>query len=279
MTELKVMVSICMITYNQENYIAEAIEGVVNQKTNFKFELLIGEDCSIDNTRQICKEYKQKYPNIIKLSLPEKNLGADENFQQTINMCAGKYLALCEGDDYWTDPFKLQKQFDFMEENTDCSLCFHASEYIYSNESERNFIYRPANIPNDNKFSIKHAILGGGSFMATNSMFFIHEYVKIFPEWMKNSPVGDLPLMLILAIKGKIGYIDDNMSVYRVMSENSWSKEMQHVDKRKSHDHAISQMWDSFDRWSEYKYHRHVVLKKIKNYVNRFKYNMYNWLK
>jgi glycosyltransferase involved in cell wall biosynthesis len=120
----KAMVSVCMITYNHEPYIRQAIDGILMQKTDFPFELFIGEDCSKDNTRQICLEYKEKYPDKIKLLCPEKNLGAQQNFIQTVNMCNGKYIAFCEGDDYWTDPMKLQKQLDFMEANIKYSLCY-----------------------------------------------------------------------------------------------------------------------------------------------------------
>ena len=103
-----------MITYNHEKFIAEAIEGVVMQKTNFQFELVIGEDCSTDNTRAICIEYQKKYPDIIRLRLPETNQGMMLNWINNINSGRGKYIALCDGDDYWTDPYKLQKQVDFM---------------------------------------------------------------------------------------------------------------------------------------------------------------------
>ena len=118
------VVSICMITYNHEEFISEAIEGVLMQKTNFPLELIISEDCSTDKTREICIEYQQKYPEIIKLQLPEKNLGMIQNSLSTLKACRGKYIALCEGDDYWTDPDKLQKQVDFLEVNKEYGMCY-----------------------------------------------------------------------------------------------------------------------------------------------------------
>ena len=101
--EFSPLVSICVITYNQEKYIAQAIDGVLMQQTDFPIELIIGEDCSPDNTRKICLDYKNKYPDKIKLLLPDKNKGSMRNFIDTMQAANGKYIALCEGDDYWTD--------------------------------------------------------------------------------------------------------------------------------------------------------------------------------
>ncbi|MDR0604779.1 MAG: glycosyltransferase [Bacteroidales bacterium] len=131
------MLSVCLITYNHEAYIREAIDSVLMQKTNFPIEIVIGEDCSTDNTRNLCIEYKEKFPDIIKLLLPEKNVGARQNFINTINMCKGKYIALCEGDDYWTDPLKLQKQVDFMEANEEYSITCHRYTIINEMKEEK----------------------------------------------------------------------------------------------------------------------------------------------
>lgn len=129
-TKYNLMVSVDMITYNHEPYIKQAIEGVLMQKTNFPFELVIGEDCSTDKTREICLKYKEKYPEKIKLLLPESNLGMTKNFISTLTAATGKYIALCEGDDYWTDPYKLQKQVDFLEANSNYSCCFHRYDIL-----------------------------------------------------------------------------------------------------------------------------------------------------
>jgi len=124
------LITVTMITYNHESYIGQAIEGVVNQVTSFKFVLLIGDDCSTDSTREIIKLYQKKYPSIIKLKLPERNLGINANSISNNVLCVGNYIALCEGDDYWTDPYKLQKQVDFLEANPEYSVCGHSYDKI-----------------------------------------------------------------------------------------------------------------------------------------------------
>ena len=132
----EILVSVCMITYNHEEFICEAIEGVLMQKTNFPIELIIGEDCSTDNTRKIVLEYAEKHPDIICPLLPESNLGMMKNFIQTMEAARGKYIALCEGDDYWTDPYKLQKQVDFLEANEEYTVCSHRF-HIYNKNANK----------------------------------------------------------------------------------------------------------------------------------------------
>lgn len=277
------LVSISCITYNHENFIRNAIEGFLMQRTTFPVEILIHDDASTDKTAEIVREYEQKFPQLIKPIYQTENqyskgIGVSVTYQYP--RARGKYIALCEGDDYWTDPLKLQKQVDFMEANPDCSLCFHASKSIRNNNLTDVVIKRPKSIPKDNKFEMKHAILGGGGFMATNSMLFLREHINERPEWMNRSPVGDLPLMLLLASKGKMGYIDDVMSVYRVMaSSTSWSASMQNRSRRKIHHYAILKMWSDFDKWTAYKYHKYVIRKKNKNKWNHFKGELKYYIK
>ncbi len=121
---MQITVSIFMLAYNQEQYIGSAIEGVLMQKTNFRTELVIGEDRSTDRTRAICQEYAAQNSEKIKLLLSESNLGLGANYVKTYAECSGKYVAICDGDDYWTDPLKLQKQVDFLEHNKDFSLVY-----------------------------------------------------------------------------------------------------------------------------------------------------------
>ena len=127
---MPVLVSVAMIAYNVDRYISEAIESVLMQKTKFPFELIIGEDFSTDNTLQIVLEYQKKYPKIIRVLVREKNLGLTPNSVDTQNHCLGKYIALLDGDDYWTDEHKLQKQIDVLENHSEYSGCAHQSLII-----------------------------------------------------------------------------------------------------------------------------------------------------
>src|SRR3989442_14564986 len=118
--------SVCLITYNHERFITQALESALAQKTNFEFEIVVGEDCSADHTRQILVEYQQRYPNTIRWMLPGKNLGPNRNFARTLQAWRGQYIALLEGDDYWIFPRKLQEQGNFLDWHAECAIYFHA---------------------------------------------------------------------------------------------------------------------------------------------------------
>jgi len=184
----------------------------------------------------------------------------------------GKYIALCEGDDYWTDPYKLQKQVDFLENNPKCSVNFHAAKHSNESEPWKSYIYQKKN----SKFTIRDVILGGGGFMTTNSMVFKTEFVKEFPEWFYKSPVGDYPLMLILASKGEIGYLHDNMSVYRLMASGSWTLALNSSKLNiENHYKSILRMLNDFNKWTKYKYSKYVFRKKSENFILH-KYYIYS---
>lgn len=130
MADTSKKVSVFMITYNHEKYIAEALDSILMQKTDFDFDIVIGEDCSTDATRRIVLEYSRKYPDKIKLLLHNVNVGFISNLMYVLEACTGKYVAMCEGDDYWTDPFKLQKQVDFLEANKEYMLATHGYRMV-----------------------------------------------------------------------------------------------------------------------------------------------------
>ncbi|AOM80569.1 family 2 glycosyl transferase [Pedobacter steynii] len=133
-TKPEIMVSVCCITYNHEQYIAEALDSFLMQKTGFEFEILVGEDCSTDATRSVIREYAVRYPERIKLIAHPENIGAIRNQVDVITRARGKYIALCDGDDFWTDPEKLQKQVDFLETNPEYVICCHHTRVIDENE-------------------------------------------------------------------------------------------------------------------------------------------------
>lgn len=221
----KPLVSVCCITYNQEAYIRDCLEGFMMQKMDFPFEVLIHDDASTDRTADIIREYEAKYPSIVKPICQKENQhskGLPINLTFNYPRVQGKYIALCEGDDYWTDPLKLQKQFDFMESHPDYSGCFHNA--IQKNEktgSRELYLKKP--IKKD--LSISDILCNNGC-MPTASVFFRAEFIKDISEYRKSAPVGDLPLEVCLADKGKVKYLDETMAVYRLFAAGSWSDRM-----------------------------------------------------
>jgi glycosyltransferase involved in cell wall biosynthesis len=207
-------VSVFLITYNHEKYIAQAIESIVTQKTNFEFEVVIGEDFSKDETRAICERYAAEYPNIINLLPSDKNYGAMENAIRVFAACTGEYVALCEGDDYWIDPYKLQKQADFLDAHPDYSWCFGNIEVL----DEMN-----SGLPRDRYFptveketiTIEDIILTDVSIVPTATLFFRNVLPKPFPEFYRTTFSGDLFLHLYFADKGKAKYFKEPLAVYR----------------------------------------------------------------
>lgn len=210
------LVSILIITFNQEKFIAQAIESALMQHANFKYEIVIGEDCSTDRTRDIVLEYQEKYSDRIKLLLQGKNAGMHKNFVDTYYTCRGKYIALLEGDDYWTDPNKLQKQVDFLENNSDFSICFHNMQIIYEGKPHLN---RISNKKQNEITTIN--TLARGNYIYTASCVFRNNLIRL-PDWFYQCPVGDYPLHLLNAQYGKIKFVNEVMGVYRIHQEGTW---------------------------------------------------------
>lgn len=264
MIESEPLVSISCITYNHISYIRQCLDGFILQKTSFSFEVLIHDDASTDGTTDVIREYERIYPHIIKPIYEKENQwvkGKRGSIVFNYPRAKGKYIALCEGDDYWTDPLKLQKQVDLMETYTNYSLCFHATNCVRADDV--NIVY---NIIRKNKsdFNVCDLILGGGGFMSTNSMLFPAKYIDDMPKWVSECPVGDLPLMLLLGTKGNVVYIDEIMSSYRVGAGGYTSTIGTNPNKIRKHYNAIFSMFDDFDKWSDFHYHDAVVQRKKK---------------
>jgi len=206
----EITVSIFMLTYNQENFIAQAIEGVLMQETSFTYQLVIGEDCSTDRTREICKEYADKYPEKIKLLLNEKNIGLGANYVKTYAKCTGKYVAICDGDDYWTDPLKLQKQVDFLEQTKDFSLVYTLKNNLFPSGEMK--------APGSDYLNIQNfEDLVKGNYIASVTALFRNE--KLSPDlekYIPGFPYGDWPTyLLVLRDGGRIKLLPEVTAVYR----------------------------------------------------------------
>jgi glycosyltransferase involved in cell wall biosynthesis len=208
------LVSVCMITYNHEKYIAEAIEGVLMQDVDFEVELVIADDASTDRTGEIVQKYIDNHPkgNWIKYTIHTQNIGMMPNFIWSIEKAVGKYMALCEGDDYWIDPHKLQNQVSFLETNPDFSICYHPIKILMtSGELVDDFIAEKYfKAPESTIFDL--AIFG--NYIHTPSVVF-RKASLLISENFHLSPVGDYYLYVLLAQKGKIKRANIIGAVYR----------------------------------------------------------------
>jgi len=207
------MVSVCMITYNHELYIRDALDGVVMQKTNFKIELIIGEDCSNDDTRKICEDYAAKYPELIQLLPSDRNLGMSQNGERTLQSCKGEYIALLDGDDYWTDPLKLQKQVDFLDKHEDYILSFHDVNIQYTRKNNCRS-YRMVGSLKENTLGTEDLIKPW--FIPTCSILYRNLKDINYPNWISLTDSADIALMLFLSTLGKFYYLNEVMGVYRM---------------------------------------------------------------
>lgn len=206
------LISVVMITYGHEKFIEQAIQGVLMQECTFDVELILANDCSPDKTDVIIQDIIKNHPraNRIKYSRHKKNIGMMPNFVFALNSVKGKYTALCEGDDYWTDCLKLQKQVDFLEANSEYVMCFH----------KVNILKLDGNIVSDfltkvpKNYQERNVLLKKGNYIHTPTVFFRNNLITI-PEIVNQSPIGDFLLYALLTKYGKIGYLEDSMAVYR----------------------------------------------------------------
>lgn len=237
-------VSVAIVTYNHEKYIAKALDSVLMQRTNFEYEIVIGEDCSTDNTRNILLEYKRRCPDKFRLFLNEKNMGMHGNGAQVLQACSGEYIAMLDGDDYWTSAEKLQKQVDFLDGHHDCSACFHDALIVAEDGSEEPIHYREK----QKEFSTMEDLLVD-NFIPTAAVMFRRGFVGELPAWANSLKMGDWVLHILNALHGPIGYIDETMSVYVVHRGGVWS-----TKTWQDHTRAIIGLFEALDKHLEPKY-------------------------
>jgi glycosyltransferase involved in cell wall biosynthesis len=237
-------VSVAMITYNHEKFIAQAIESVLMQKTDFPVELVIGEDCSTDTTRKLVQEYAAKYPGQIRPILHERNVGTNTNIYAVWAACRGSYIAQLEGDDYWTDPLKLQKQISLMETNPDFSMCGTAArvEQVLDGKVVQGvYVIRPAILLNC--YGVKDAL---GSYLFHTSTFLMRAGFVHLPDWFHGLNLGDVCFLALQAEKGPIGYLDEVTSTYRQHSGGIWTG-ISPVDQFKNYQKALDYLNSHFE--------------------------------
>lgn len=253
-------VSVLCITYNQEDYIGQAIESFLMQKTNFDFEILIHDDASTDGTAEIVRTYEKMYPDKIRAILQTENQhskGVKITSGILTPLAQGKYIAVCEGDDFWTDENKLQKQYDYMEQHPECSMCTHDG-WLISADGKIIFHSKPLS-EQECKFGIEDAIMGLGIKVVTNSFFYRTEIAQLpAAEFMKVAPTGDYGRAIVNALHGYIYYCPEKMSAHRTLAKNSFSSTMGRGRKSQKkwevHLQRQKKMMEELDRYTQYKY-------------------------
>ncbi len=217
------LVDINLVTYNHEKFIAQAIESVLEQETDFEYRLIIGDDCSTDNTQQIIRKYAQQYPRRIQVLLNREHRGIEHKDRvgiEVFRLNKAKYVALLDGDDYWTAPDKLQKQVEFLEARPECAICFHNVEMFHENH-----IGEPRNMcpPEQKRFSTLEDLIRGIA-IPTCSIMFRRGVIEKLPGWFHEIKMGDWALNILIAQFGSAGYLSDVMAAYRVHESGEWSR-------------------------------------------------------
>lgn len=220
-----IKLSVCIQTYNHGPYIAQALDSTLMQETDFEYEIIVGEDESQDSTREICVEYATQYPDRIRLFLRSRTnvIFIDGkptgrfNFMQNLQVARGQYVALLDGDDYWTSPHKLQRQVDLLDAHPDYALCFHA---VARQDNEGHAPSLPFQKPR-NRYTIDDLLQG--NFIASCSVVYRNRLFEDLPDWYREAPMADWPLHVLNALHGDIGYIDQVMAVHRIHSGSIWS--------------------------------------------------------
>lgn len=249
-----IMVSIKCIAYNHDRYIRDTLEGFVMQKTNFRFEAIVHDDASTDGTAAIIREYAEKYPDIIKPIFETENQYSkhDGSLRRIMDeACKGKYIAFCEGDDYWIDPYKLQKQVNFLEKNLDYTMCW-TDAYVEQNGEKKAYNRYTESC----KSPIEDIIERGGDFIPTCSILIRREALNNRAENANRFYCGDYPLQIWSAYVGNVYYMSEQTCVYRFLSLGSWSHHFfkENREQRLKHFENEKKMMEGLNELLEYKY-------------------------
>lgn len=268
-----ILVSIECMAYNHEKYISKALESFIMQKTNFNFEIIVHDDASTDKTAAIIEEYRKKYPNIIKPIYQKENQYSKGKKIGTILLekMQGKYIAFCEGDDYWTDQYKLQKQIDYMEKNPECGMCFHTVEILDDNSGEIIGKIKPYN---RNRIALtEDIIMGDGGFIGTNSLVYKTESMRKELKFYLECQVEDYPIQIYNSTQKYAYFMEEEMSVYRVNTGISWTDKNGNFKKQKDFRMNLIKMLREFDHYTDHRYER-VIKKRINKWSYKIlKYN------
>lgn len=251
-----IMVSVICNTYNHEAYIRQCLESIVNQKTSFNYEVLVHDDASTDKTATIIKEFENAYPKLIKPIYQTENQylkGGIRRFQYP--RVTGKYIAFCEGDDYWTDPLKLQLQFDALEKHPEVDICAHGATLNKATDGSIICMITPRD--KDSIIDAKSVIYGDGGFVATNTLMYRAKLNQEMPGFRKALPM-DYTLQIQGSLRGGMLYLSRVMSVYRYMVPGSWTEQHSDGDKLREFQEKKHDMLRLLDNETNGKYHKTI---------------------
>jgi glycosyltransferase involved in cell wall biosynthesis len=237
--------SVAMITYNHERFIAQALESALAQNVNFDYEIVVGDDCSTDGTAAIVLDFQRRYPGRVRGLFRNRNLGANRNFAGTLGACRGEYIAILEGDDYWSMTDKLQKQADFLDAHPDRAICCSRARFL-DETGRAGYEVHPTrpNGPYTNEDLLR------GNFIITCSTVFRREFVpRRFPGWFYKMKLGDWPLFAMIAQHGSIEVMDEITAVYRVHAGGAWTSL-----SKPARLHETARMMRSLNRYFHYEY-------------------------
>lgn len=295
------LVSITCIAYNHEKFISEALDSFLMQKTNFPFEIIIDDDCSTDNTAKIIQKYVEKFPTLIKANLRKVNIGPAQNAIKCFERSCGKYVAFCEGDDFWTDANKLQFQIDQMKKYPMCNISFHPTEIINSLNLDQNEFLTMAldrNIPNlkdqngklifaqynqhNRKYDTYDCIAAGGGFMPTESIIIKKVAINnLLPEFKKTF-LSDYLLQILGSLNGDALYLNKVMSVSRLHSSGIYTSILDDKMKLSKFELEIAKSLIIFDQYSKYHYHALLskkILSRWKSFLDNHKLSLKEYIK
>lgn len=257
-----IMVSVSCIAYNHEKYIVQCLEGLLMQKTNFKFEILVHDDASTDRTADIIREYEKKYPDIIKPIYQTENQyskGIPITSTYQYFRAKGKYFATCEGDDYWCDEYKLQKQYDLLEAHPECDFCVCKVQAVSESGKKMKKTYPDAPLSSgilspDEFLKVAchdYQFQTSGYFTRKESEIMYFELNLSYKNVAKKAGIGDWPKLLYYGSRGSVVYIDDVMSCYRVNSIGSFDYNLQKNNKLHEHYQNMIKMMECFNKETE----------------------------
>lgn len=266
-------VTVYCLAFNHEQYIGKTLQGFLEQEVSIPFHVIVHDDASTDGTRQVIQEYVSRRPELFTVILQEEN-----QYSKKIPIyntfieprITTKYCCICEGDDYWSDPHKIQLQYEYLEAHPECSMCVHNTERI---DADGNSLRQPFSLlEEDRDYTAADVIEAGpGGLFHTTSYMYRTEQRKQMPDCYAVPDVGDYPLSIFMSTQGHIHYIAQTMSMYRVNAKGSWSLRVeQKADAYLAHLRRLIAMLDRVDGYTERKYHE-----SFEKMIFRYRYHIY----